>query len=289
MSDSPGRVEIGRVPRSDSSSAASGWRGLRLEHFPASSSGEFSVEYLTHHLALAVSGCANWRQQLGRQVSTTLVRRGVINFNPAGTRKKYLLESGCEFVVIQIEPLLISRLFEFGEIQSNAPELIHQFHARNACIRRLVLQLWNEYQSNDMASGICAEALGKQLAVYLLRNYSAGRDVCLPPSSSKLSPKRLQRAIDYIQANLTNDLTIADVVKDLSVSPSHFTHGFKGATGVTPHHYIVKQRIKQAELLLRTTDLSISQIAMMCGFSTPNYFSTTFLRFKGKTPSSMRR
>src|SRR5262249_38145692 len=150
-------------------------------------------------------------------------------------------------------------------------------------------RLWAEYKTDDLASGICAEALANQLAVHLLRNYSTQSVTALPIATSKLSPKALQRALDYIEANLSSDLTIAGIANVLSMSVSHFAHGFKSSTGVAPHFYVMERRIEQAKILLGTPGLSVANVAHLCGFSTHSHFSVTFQRLTGKTPTVFRR
>ena len=63
----------------------------------------------------------------------------------------------------------------------------------------------------------------------------------------------------------------------------------KALTGKTPTQYIRILRMKRAMKLLNSTELNISEIAYNLGFSDPNYFTRTFQKVYGKTPSSIRK
>ncbi len=74
-------------------------------------------------------------------------------------------------------------------------------------------------------------------------------------------------------------------------SPSsayHFARQFRAATGVPPHQYVVTRRVERAHQLLRTSDLSLADIAASAGFSDQSKFSTHFKRVLGVTPRQFR-
>ncbi|MEH2080317.1 MAG: helix-turn-helix transcriptional regulator [Nostoc sp.] len=63
---------------------------------------------------------------------------------------------------------------------------------------------------------------------------------------------------------------------------------FKRATGISPHQYIIKQRVEQAKLLLSKTDLMIANIAQLVGFSSQSHLTQQFKRLTGITPKQIR-
>ena len=99
---------------------------------------------------------------------------------------------------------------------------------------------------------------------------------------------KLQRVTDYINDNLRDDLTLGKMSATLSMSPFHFAHAFRQATGLAPHRYVIQRRVERAKLLLRETDLSITEIAHLVGYSNQSNFSAVFHRVTGHTPRSYR-
>jgi AraC family transcriptional regulator len=99
---------------------------------------------------------------------------------------------------------------------------------------------------------------------------------------------RLSDALTYIDAHLGERLTLPEIAETLEISPHHFSHVFKRATGVPPHRYVMQRRIERAKQLLRSTDLSIAAIALEVGCASQSHFSDLFHRATGVTPRAYR-
>lgn len=94
----------------------------------------------------------------------------------------------------------------------------------------------------------------------------------------------VNEAIEYIENNLSADLKLENVAKQVLVSPIHFHNCFKAATGKTLHEYVEEKRINKAIHLLLNTDMTLTEIAYFCGFSSQSYFSYAFKRKMNTTP-----
>ncbi len=94
--------------------------------------------------------------------------------------------------------------------------------------------------------------------------------------------------LSYIQRNFMQQITINDIAHTCMCSQSTVAHLFKKQTGKTVIEFLTELRINQSKKLLKTTDMSISDIALMCGFSNINYFPTIFKKKTGLTPSEYR-
>ena len=94
----------------------------------------------------------------------------------------------------------------------------------------------------------------------------------------------IEKTIKYINENIASDLSLNTVAEYAAFSPIHFHNCFKLATGKTLREYVEEQRIKMAADLLITTDLTLSEIASKCGFSSQAYFSYVFKRKINLTP-----
>ena len=117
--------------------------------------------------------------------------------------------------------------------------------------------------------------------IYSLRK-EATRSAEVRGSSSTAGS--VERALEFIRGNLTEDLSLSRVAEQVSLSPIHFHNCFKAATGRTLRSYVEELRIKRAVELLVSTDYTLTKIAFECGFSSQSYFSYAFRRRMKMTP-----
>ncbi len=94
---------------------------------------------------------------------------------------------------------------------------------------------------------------------------------------------------EVIQKNLFENLKLEDLAFLTGMSLSSFKRKFATIYGISPTKYIVSKRLEEAQTLLNTTDISISDIAYDCGFSDLAYFSKTFKSYYNCSPSELRK
>ncbi len=99
----------------------------------------------------------------------------------------------------------------------------------------------------------------------------------------------IEDTISYIEAHISEELCINDLAKHVAVSKFHFSRVFKKETGYTVQEYITKARITNAKVLLKSTGLSLKEIAFRCGFSNASSFSNAFKRNAAMTPGKFRK
>lgn len=103
-------------------------------------------------------------------------------------------------------------------------------------------------------------------------------------STSQLSPQKLQNTIDYIHARLGQNITLSELADVAQMNEYRFARAFKSSTGLTPHQYLLLQRIEMAKKLLTLKQLSIAEISYQLGFASQSHFANTFVRFTKVTP-----
>lgn len=101
--------------------------------------------------------------------------------------------------------------------------------------------------------------------------------------------ERLRLARAYLDSNCTSAITIAYVSRKAALSPYHFIRLFYRAYKQTPHQYLVQRRIDRAKELLRSSELSITEICLEVGFESLGSFSTRFRKDTGLSPSEYRK
>ncbi len=102
-------------------------------------------------------------------------------------------------------------------------------------------------------------------------------------------PAWIAEAADYLAANPTDTLKISEVADRFFINPTHFARLFKKYTGKTPKEYQIICRMDEAAMLLRSTSLSIVEIANRTGFASQSFFTKVFRRIYNQTPTEYRR
>jgi AraC family transcriptional regulator len=133
-----------------------------------------------------------------------------------------------------------------------------------------------------------AKSIATLTATHLMRAYR-----CKASSGSVyrggLGPSRERKIRKYIQDNLDQTLSLDDLAKVAQISPHYFISLFQQSTGMTPHKYVLQQRVEYAKELLACSKLSLIEVAHQCGFPDQCQFTTTFRRQMGITPGRYKR
>ncbi len=108
-------------------------------------------------------------------------------------------------------------------------------------------------------------------------------------SQRTFEPKQaVQSTVAFMKSHLGDPISIEEVAFAVHCSRAKLFEVFKDSTGMTPNDYWQRLRIDRAQHLLSGTDKSITGIAMECGFSTSQYFSSVFRKYAGVSPSDYR-
>lgn len=141
-------------------------------------------------------------------------------------------------------------------------------------IKEIFLKLCEHYQTGIFADEILLQSLILRL-VYILNQNAARIEKSTPKSNNH---KTIEQTLEYIRQNLTADLTLEKLANTASFNPIYFHKLFKSSTGRTLHEYVEDQRIQKSIHLLISTNMTLTQIAYECGFSSQSYFSYAFKR-----------
>lgn len=94
---------------------------------------------------------------------------------------------------------------------------------------------------------------------------------------------------DYVFGHIHDNITIAGIAKDVGVSANYLSGQFREAEGVPLKQYIINEKVKNSEYLLKYTEYSLQEISSVCAFSSQSRFSDYFKRKNGITPSKYRK
>lgn len=98
----------------------------------------------------------------------------------------------------------------------------------------------------------------------------------------------IEMSKEYIKNNFNRDISLDEVSRVANISPYYFSKIFKEGTGENFIEYLTGIRIDKAKELLSTTEYSMKEICSMCGYSDPNYFSRSFKKNVGVTPTEYK-
>jgi len=99
----------------------------------------------------------------------------------------------------------------------------------------------------------------------------------------------IQNAIILIEGNLSGDLSLTRLARELNVNSSYLSTLFKKETGKTVTDYITNRRVSHAKHLLKSSRLQVQTVGQLCGFEDVHYFSKVFKRLTGCTPKQYRQ
>ncbi|WDC85430.1 AraC family transcriptional regulator [Caloramator sp. mosi_1] len=101
--------------------------------------------------------------------------------------------------------------------------------------------------------------------------------------------QRLEKLLRYIDEHYNENITINDAANILNLAPNYFCRFFKSTMGKTFLEYLNFYRCSKAEMLINTTNIPITEIALLVGFSSIAYFNRVYKKYKGHSPSIERK
>lgn len=195
----------------------------------------------------------------------TLLKTGYLYIFPSAAaysmKQKIADRLNCTFMHIDFFPYQIYELIEVPVEES--PALKHILFSIAGCI--------NERNT------ILINALADVFKLY-----------CTEHRFFKLPDSRITKAIIYIADHVNEEITVHKLSSLSGYNMQYFVRLFKKSTGLAPYQYIISYRLKEAEKLLRT-DATISQIAIMTGFSDIKAFSRCFKQHFSLSPTTYRK
>ena len=153
-------------------------------------------------------------------------------------------------------------------------------------LKMLFVNIHKETENNESYSTEISKTYVLQIWGLLLRHFQNQKNSNFSNQLSTI--RKFQNIFDYIDENYTKDINLKDIAQKMSYSTYYTSKLFKQFTNMNLCQYINTQRIKKAVMLLDSTQLSISEIAVQCGYNTFVSFYNNFLSIMKITPSKYR-
>lgn len=155
----------------------------------------------------------------------------------------------------------------------------------------IINQLAHAFLHTGNMPGSLGQLYLDSIGVALIAHLLSGSNRSHLPARKRagLSRWRLRRAMEYIDANLAECLTLPGIAKAVGLSPMHFAAQFRVTTGLRPHEYVLRRRVERAQQMLLETSLSSVEIALSVGFRSQSHFTSVFTKFIGRPPQKWKR
>jgi len=271
-------------------SATLGWSGLRVEQNPHVPASDLVLPPL-ECLWLILTGEAAPERTENRCDDVRHSGDGLphaVNLVPPRLESRWRWQNVCESTQYQLSPALVAKVaeeafdldpsrvhFPVRYYDQSSPEVIHTLTA----LRRELL-------TGGPGGRLCAESLANVLVVHLIRQMSnrQSSNRVIRGSGGRLARHALREVEEYIHAHLDQNIALADLAAVAHLSEFHFARLFKQTTGLSPHQFVIHQRVERAKRFIAEGRLSFAQIAIDVGFNDQSQLNRHFKRLVGVTP-----
>ena len=257
------------------------WHGIHIEKGENEGFTPDDVTVTQHYFAMNTGPAIEWEWKDGNTFKTHRYETGDLWINPAGVPFSHRIIGHNQFVLLTLEPQkLIELMPEGASLKHKA--FRRQHRSKDKHLQMLMQTLLLEAEMGGSNGQLYVDSLSTALSVHFVNHYSMERsvDLAIPYTSER---QRLGNIIDYIEAHLTEDMSLSDLALQAGLSKFHFSRLFKQTMGLTPHKYLIRRRIEQAAQQLKQGQ-SIPQVAHQFGFSDQSHFTRVFKQIKGATP-----
>lgn len=257
---------------------------LRLSHVTIADHvtySQFSERHLLHAvLSASVASSQGWVD--GQAYDQASGRRGSISVTPASRERRGSIGKG---EILGLEIGFDDRFFEDACEQALRPDWHAAFDAvddkafaASRSIATLMLRNADDRTALDLALLALARHLGHRYA-----GADRRRD------DGWLHPAALGRIVERLRENPAQSVPLSDMAREAGLGVSAFVRAFRGSVGETPAAFARKVRVDHASQILRSTDLSVNEVATLSGFASGSHLVRTFRKHRGATPAQWRR
>jgi len=241
-----------------------------------------------HYLTMHLGGAKRIRRSGEGRTATVDIEAGALSIVPAGAAYQWSTRGPVEFAHIYLAPAAIEQV-SAEEFDRDAAALCleDRLGVKDNLMQALFLTMIEELAVRSSGSRMYLDTLLHSLTLRLLRTYSSAPSAPLRTRQA-IAPARLRRVTDYIEANLADDIALADIAAVAAMSPFHFSRAFAKATGTPPYAYVIQRRIALAKTLLANGSEPVHLIAVRCGFHSAGQFCRMFKRATGYSPLGFR-
>ena len=258
------------------------WRGFSLEQHRLNGFETHDASFLNTAIVVHLSDPISMEWKDTTQYVPRQIRPGDVSIFPSGMSHSARSADSAEFFMVALEPSFL-KMAAYDVLQSEPAEPAGHQCLADRCLEGICRALRDEVQSGGAFGRMYSETLATSLAVHVMRKYGSQKPK-LQEADNGLPRQRLRHALEYINANLEQNFSLQQVADASGFSPFHFARLFKKTTGLSPHQFVLKQRVERAKHLLMQGDKAIAEVASQVGFCDQSHLALHFKKICGLTP-----
>jgi len=268
------------------SSAQSPWEGALLERHVHSPYTIDKHQHLSHFVCLHLSEPSPflWRSE-GKRGNKTMGPGSIIVVS-RGTEDEVSFPKPVKRILLNLETRLLQQALPEND-RGRDVEFIPQWVVEDPQVEYILRALEADLEAGVPGGRLFGDSLLCALAVHLQHSYAV-----IPPKAGKpgngLPRARLNRVIEYIEANLDREIALSTLADMAGMSPHYFSELFKQSLHFSPYQYVLRRRIERARQLLSEPSITVLEAAVRSGFSDQSQFTKLFRRIVGVTPTGYR-
>ncbi len=270
------------------SNERAGWNHLAARYYRSPSNYYQSVPaFDLDALAIQLGGATPLSGKIAQKPYHVHSVPGDIYLLPKGEESEWRAQESCNLLhLYPTSALLASVALQVADTDPQRVEFVPGVQLRDPLIHQIGLALLETLRTNAPLDGIYVESLSQVLAVHMLRKYATFSTPIAEPTGG-MANITLQRALEYIDANLAHDLSLDTIAAVAGMSPYHFTRLFKQSVGQPLHQYVTHQRLDEARRLLLAGRHTIAEVAVLTGFADQSHLHRHFRAAYGTTPGAL--
>jgi AraC family transcriptional regulator len=263
-----------------------GWSGLEIElcHIRAGVTRVPATPY--HRLGIHFGPPVNAYCQCDGRHHRRVQSHGDIDVVPAGLEGAWEDDADCSILRLRVSPALVRQAARDLDLDPERVEIKPQFQLRDQRIEHIAWALNTELRMDLGSDRLYAESLGLALAVRLVQG-AVPRTIAA--AGQTLSSRQRRRLVDFVEAHLDRNLSLADLARVAAIGVSHLKVLFRRSFGMTVHQYVIHRRVERAMVLLSQGKMPANQVALEAGFAHQSHMAQCMKRVLGITPGAIAR
>ena len=265
-------------------SHSAGWSDISLEAhcLPPGETPEFCLDHYV--VSMSMGPKIEVELTVEGKIHKATAFQGMAFICPVHSPHSFCWNNELQTLSLNLKPELLNQN-AIDLLGTDCVELIPHFAIQDGLIYQIGMALQAELRSQGCGSRLYAETLANTLAIHLLRHYSTQNHRTLDCNGG-LPQHKLRLVTDYINDYIERELSLKELAAIAQLSQYHFCRAFKQMTGLSPHQYLIRQRVERAKQLLKKGGMSLGAVAIVCGFTHQSHLHRHFKRLTGVTPKT---